>query len=176
MKSLYDGFLPIKEQVKNESDSSDYENTMVKNEMKYENSSLGIMEVTRDQFIPEIKSQCFPCKDVHIWVVKFTPGGSKVTYEERPSHLLGIETNTTLWWVEEMIQADMHVTIDNGGHNQHCTSGSGVGTSQRSTEVDESCGTLLENRSLPCAGGLHAVYHHHQNGDLPLLGQDIGLP
>ncbi|CAG2063274.1 unnamed protein product [Timema podura] len=121
MKSLYDGFLPIKEQVKNESDSSDYEDTMVKNEMKYDNSSLGIMEITRDQFIPEIKSQVFM-------------------------------------------------------HNQHCTSGSCVGTSQRSTEVDESCGTLLENRSLPCAGGLHAVYHHHQNGDLLLLGQDIGLP
>nr|CAD7415606.1 unnamed protein product [Timema cristinae] len=43
--------------TENESDSSDYEVKMVKNELKYDNSSLGVMEVTRDQFIPEIKSQ-----------------------------------------------------------------------------------------------------------------------
>nr|CAD7429989.1 unnamed protein product [Timema monikensis] len=56
-KSLWDGFLPIKEQVKDEPDSSDYEEKIVKTEMKFYDSSLGVKNSNLDHFNVDVKSQ-----------------------------------------------------------------------------------------------------------------------
>nr|CAD7603609.1 unnamed protein product [Timema genevievae] len=60
MKSPWDGFLPIKEQVKDESDSLDYEEKAVNTEMKFYDSSLGVMDSRPDHFIVDVKSQDEP--------------------------------------------------------------------------------------------------------------------
>nr|CAD7460918.1 unnamed protein product [Timema tahoe] len=57
MKSLWDGFLPIKEQIKDEPDSSDYEEKIVTTEMKYYDSFPGVMDSSPDHFTLDAKSQ-----------------------------------------------------------------------------------------------------------------------
>nr|CAD7448505.1 unnamed protein product [Timema bartmani] len=57
MKSLWDGFLPIKEQIKDEPDSSDYEEKIVTTEMKYYDSFPAVMDSSPDHFTLDAKSQ-----------------------------------------------------------------------------------------------------------------------
>nr|CAD7579074.1 unnamed protein product [Timema californicum] len=57
MKSLWDGFLSIKEQVKDESDPSDYKEKIVKAEMKHYHYSPEVTDSKPDNFTLDIKSQ-----------------------------------------------------------------------------------------------------------------------
>nr|CAD7580035.1 unnamed protein product [Timema californicum] len=52
MKSLWDGFLPIKEQIKDESDTSNSVDEIVKTEIKLFDSSFGILDSNIDHFTP----------------------------------------------------------------------------------------------------------------------------
>nr|CAD7448382.1 unnamed protein product [Timema bartmani] len=56
-KSPWDGFLPIKEQIKDETDMSNSVNEIVKTEQKLYDSSLGIMDSNIDHFTPVDKSE-----------------------------------------------------------------------------------------------------------------------
>nr|CAD7463250.1 unnamed protein product [Timema tahoe] len=57
MKSMWDGFLPIKEQIKEESDTSNCVHEIVKTEIKLYDSSLGIMDLNKDYLTPVDKSE-----------------------------------------------------------------------------------------------------------------------
>nr|CAD7416904.1 unnamed protein product [Timema poppensis] len=57
MKSPWDGFLPIKEQIKDESDTSNSVDEMVKTEFKLYDSSFGIMDSNIDHFTPVDESE-----------------------------------------------------------------------------------------------------------------------
>nr|CAD7427600.1 unnamed protein product [Timema monikensis] len=57
MKSPWDGFLPIKEQIKDESDTSNFVDEIVKTEIKLYDSSFGIMDSNIDHFTPVDKSK-----------------------------------------------------------------------------------------------------------------------
>nr|CAD7207223.1 unnamed protein product [Timema douglasi] len=57
MKSLWDGFLSIKKQVKDESDPSDYEEKVVKTEMKHYHYSPEVTDSNPDHFTLDIKSK-----------------------------------------------------------------------------------------------------------------------
>nr|CAD7459707.1 unnamed protein product [Timema tahoe] len=57
MKSPWDGFLPIKEQIKDESDTSYSVDDTVKTEIKLYDSSLGIMDSNIDHFTLVEKSE-----------------------------------------------------------------------------------------------------------------------
>nr|CAD7605594.1 unnamed protein product [Timema genevievae] len=57
MKPLWDGFLPIKEQIKDESDTSNSVDEIVKNEIKLYDSFLGIMDSNIVHFTPGDKSE-----------------------------------------------------------------------------------------------------------------------
>ncbi|CAG2059324.1 unnamed protein product [Timema podura] len=59
MKSPWDGFLPIKEQIKDESDTSNSVDEIVKTEHKLYDSSLGIMDSNIDHYNPVYKSEMF---------------------------------------------------------------------------------------------------------------------
>nr|CAD7448461.1 unnamed protein product [Timema bartmani] len=52
MKSSWDGFLPIKEQIKDETETSNSVREIVKTEIKLYDSSLGIMDSNIDHFAP----------------------------------------------------------------------------------------------------------------------------
>ncbi|CAG2060979.1 unnamed protein product, partial [Timema podura] len=49
----------LKHYKEDESDSSDYEEKAVKTEMKFYDSSLGVMDSRPDHFIVDVKSQVF---------------------------------------------------------------------------------------------------------------------
>nr|CAD7267654.1 unnamed protein product [Timema shepardi] len=57
MKSPCDGFLPIKEQIKDESDASNSVDEIVKTEIKLFDSSFGIMDSNIDHFTRVDKSE-----------------------------------------------------------------------------------------------------------------------
>nr|CAD7417066.1 unnamed protein product [Timema cristinae] len=57
MKSPWDGFLPIKEQIKDESDTSNSVEEIVKTEIKLYDSSFGIMNSNKDHSTPVDKSE-----------------------------------------------------------------------------------------------------------------------
>nr|CAD7450820.1 unnamed protein product [Timema bartmani] len=57
MKSPWDGFLPIKEQIKDESDTSNSVDEIVKSEIKSYDSFLGIMDSNIDHFSPVDNSE-----------------------------------------------------------------------------------------------------------------------
>nr|CAD7206082.1 unnamed protein product [Timema douglasi] len=59
MKSLWDGFLIIKEQIKDESDTSNSVDEIVKTEFKLYDPSLGIMDSNIDHFTPVDKPEVF---------------------------------------------------------------------------------------------------------------------
>nr|CAD7413050.1 unnamed protein product [Timema poppensis] len=59
MKSPWDGFLPIKEQIKDESDTSNSFDEIVKDEIMLYDSSFGIMDSKLDHFTPVDKSEYY---------------------------------------------------------------------------------------------------------------------
>ncbi|CAG2060726.1 unnamed protein product [Timema podura] len=59
MKSPWDGFLPIKEQIKDESNASDYVDEIVKTEMKFLDDSQEINDFTSYHYTPENNAKVF---------------------------------------------------------------------------------------------------------------------
>nr|CAD7197767.1 unnamed protein product [Timema douglasi] len=57
MKSKWDGFLPIKEQIKDEFNTSDYEDEMMNTKLKFSNSSLEKSDSDQYYCTPENISQ-----------------------------------------------------------------------------------------------------------------------
>nr|CAD7392257.1 unnamed protein product [Timema cristinae] len=57
IKSMWDGFLPIKEQIKDEFNTSDYEDEIMNTKMKFYDSSLKRNESNQYYYTPENNSQ-----------------------------------------------------------------------------------------------------------------------
>ncbi|CAG2057518.1 unnamed protein product [Timema podura] len=77
-KSPWDGFLPIKEQIKDETDTSNSVNEIVKTEQKLYDSSLGIMDSNIDHFTPVDKSETVkPVTISVLYAIKFLDDARK---------------------------------------------------------------------------------------------------
>jgi transposase len=61
---------------------------------------------------PIYGGKCLSFKAVHNWVEKLSQGRSKVADDARPGLPVEIVTEATVQWVEELIRADMRITID----------------------------------------------------------------
>jgi transposase len=61
---------------------------------------------------PVYAGKCLLRKAVHSWVEKFSQGRWKVADNARPGRPVAIMTEATVQRVEELIRADMRMTID----------------------------------------------------------------
>jgi transposase len=62
-------------------------------------------------------------KAVHDWVEKFSQGRLKIADDVRPGRPVETETEATMRWVEELIQADRRITIDSVATALGCSHG-----------------------------------------------------
>jgi transposase len=72
---------------------------------------LSAKDIHKEMF-PVYGGNCLSRKAVHSWVEKFSQGRWKVADNARPDRPVEIVTEATMQWVEELIRADMRMTID----------------------------------------------------------------